>query len=518
MSEREPEVNSGNVGWADDIVAPRQEINALSLLYQETAIQAALDPLDKKPKGFLEAYDSARREFREAPPSGAPSSRRTFELTQELALFGAQAGAAARHSSRTRSLVSCVCPDRVGVLAELSRLIDAGGGNIEGAAMSIVAGHLMTVCLVSGLAEVPRPESPDLVLRCLEMEAEDIDWPRPGSTCWHARATYRGDENMLLELTDRIAARELPLMTLSSWRDELDPAGEAVEVVDLNFAVAPDPDRKELETIQELDGTMKERLEELQLDIAPVRWPARQRYPGEPGKKRRRDQVLMVVGHAQPGLVHRVLRTLDEDVDAVVEVRGASMAILEGVTVLTAVFSRAEGSSAGDIEKQIRSSVRSEWRSHGADEPVPQVLIADSGPGAAAPKPGAKGKKGKGKKGGKGKDGGKGREDRLRPTHELRLQVAEQPGVVMKVAELLTAAEVNITWLMSQVRDPIVGERWPICDIQMHLDVPEGKEEEVDRGLRTLTEREGWDDISFGKWSLGRQRQPLGRHPALGPR
>ena len=89
-------------------------------------------------------------------------------------------------------------------------------------------------------------------------------------------------------------------------------------------------------------------------------------------------------------------------------------------------------------------------------------------------------------------------------THELSLEVPEQSRVVMKVAHLLAEFKVNITWFVSHVREPTVGERWPICDIHMHLHIKPKKYEAVDAALRSLAEREGWEDIHLEKWSVRR--------------
>lgn len=105
---------------------------------------------------------------------------------------------------------------------------------------------------------------------------------------------------------------------------------------------------------------------------------------------------------------------------------------------------------------------------------------------------------------------------RDRPTHELTLRVVEQPWVVAKVARVLAAADVNITWFVSHVLAPVLGERWPRCAVKMHLHFPSGSAGEFDKVtalLRTLAEREGWEHIAIREWSVGAlsDRQALAR-------
>lgn len=482
-------MNPKKADWAHDLDAPRQEINTLSLLYEEASIQELLafapdGSSSLRPDTFLDAYRKAREDSRNGRQSLTPSVSETARLTQDVSLFGAKAAARARHPSRIRGLLSCICPDRVGVLAELSKLIASEGGNIEGAVMAIVAGHLVSVFVVSGIREEMKRVPDDLTVQFMELKAEDVDWPRPGSTAWQAKAALRGDAELLLELTAQIAALQLPLMTLASSRGP-DPESKsgALETVELSFAVAPDPTGDELETIRRLEDAVADRLPKVQLDIVPATWPTPYRSQERGSGQRQRDLVMTVVGHAQPGFVNRVIRTVVE-IPAVVELRGSSMAILEGMTVLTLVLRRDKPSSPSDVERQIRRQVtRALMTAYPKTEP-PQIQIVH---GTTSSPPETSGVI-----------------DPSKPTHELRLQVVEQPGVIAKVSALLARREVNITWFVTQVGEPVVGERWPTCDIQMQLNMPEDKEGEVSAELRSLSQREGWAQASLREWSLAR--------------
>jgi glycine cleavage system regulatory protein len=484
-------VSSRKVGWADDIDAPRQEINTLSLLYEEFEIQRILKAADRlEPDTILDAYRDARTKYRSAGEPVEVNVKRTDQLSKQVALFGAQACARARNQGKNRGMITCICPDQPGVLARLSARVAAAGGNIEGGLMSIVAGHLVTVFLVSGFDSSSKPaDSPtDLHDDYLELEAEDIDWPRPDSIVWHARARGPADGSLLLGITDEIGNFNLPLITMSSWREpEAGSSGTVTEVVDLNFAIVPDPDQSEHQTIADLEKHLHRRIVGVQLEVIPMPWPTQLRPEGEVGGTVARDVVVTIVGHARPGFVRDILRTLAEEVSEVVDIRGSSMALLEGRSVVTVVFTRAARSSISDLTHKLRTLLRR--RIQQKDDkarlmPI-QVVAMDRSPLSRL-------------------SGIKSHERNRNPTNELSLQVPEQSRVVVKVAELLAKHDVNITWFMSRVREPIVGERWPICDIQMHLHVPPGKYEEVNAALRTLTELEGWGKVRLHAWSLGR--------------
>jgi glycine cleavage system regulatory protein len=486
-------VSPKNFGWADDIVAPRQEINTLALLYEQEEIDKKL-PAELSPKQFLEEYRKARDAYRDGP--GSPSNPElTAELTQRVELFGAKASAHARREPGNRWMLTCIGPDRPGVLASLAEMIAAEGGNIEGAVMSIVAGHLVTVFFVAA-ADLGTPEPtvegyPDLIVNCTAMEPADADWPRPGSTWWHARARGRADASLLLTFPGALAKRNFPLIRMSSWHEPgSTPDQPDVEIVDLNFAIAQDPSRNDLLTRREIESEVKEKVAEAQIDMLPARWPTQHRAEGEVGRTRDQDMVMTVVGHAEPGFVHTVLTTLMEDVGGVVDIRGSSMAILDGMTVLTVVFRRAQETAVEELKSQVKKQVAHSLRTSDRGVPLTPIQLATIEP--------SKPKKGKKKKQGDSQS------DIHTSTHELSLEVPEQSRVVMKVAQLLAEFGVNITWFVSHVREPTVGERWPICDIHMHLHIKPRKYEEVDSALRSLAEREGWEDIRIEKWSVRR--------------
>lgn len=533
MSPREHRSSGRNpasrekVGWADDVVAPRQEIDTLSLLLEEHAIQTALDAIEMEraeahlekltEENFLEFYQAAREEYRHRGSAGRVGAQKAATLAQSLARFGAQASIQARRQTQQRTVLICSCPDGSGILAALSEAIANDGGNIMSAFMSVVGDHLVTAFLLSGLGESGinpdvarrqmieigkrhRSQMPDpgkIRLVSTPMKLGDGEyWARPGAHWGHASARYRGEASLLRELTGAIATRDLPLIALSSWREaDSEADGESIQVVDLNLAVTSELPGRERKIVRELEADLKKELPEIQLDIIPVEWPTRFRSHGNDEAGGLREAVMTIVGQARPGFVHYSVRAL-EDFPSVVKIRASSMAILEGVSVLTVVFTHGDRFSFEEIQQQVRNRMSAELTDHKHARPlavqITQVHPSDS------PRPDGDGLRTNKDEalGGGGKDW---------PTHELSVQAAEQPRVVAKVARLLAAFDVNITWFMSAVLDPVVGEDWPICQVRMHLHLePPERASEVESRVRSLADAEGWREAYLRGWSLER--------------
>jgi glycine cleavage system regulatory protein len=504
-------------GWADDIVAPRQEIDTLSLLHEEASIQRRLDGAELTAGNFLDKYREARNHYREKSQARAWGQELTeseqtesqeteptwtARLAQGVAVFGAQASIRARRQSRSRSVLICSCADRSGVLAALSEAVADEGGNILSAFMSAVAGHLVTALLLSGSSIDPETaqqrvsdqtqQQPDDDVRivCTPLKTNDVYWARPGSGCWHASARFRGDASLLLALTGAIHEHEIPLVAASSWLEaDAETNDDRVQVVDLNFAVNAGPRGEDLRVIRDIEAKVTESRPGVQLNIVPVTWPTRSWSHDHAKRPNSRVAVMTVVGHARPGFVHDTLRTLIDGVEAVVEIRSVSMALLEGASVLTIMFTRSRQSRLRDVDQQIRTKLTSTLAGSDQSAPIAVQIVK-------AAKTNDDGQRSKGEthpSRASGPDW---------PTHELSIVAVEQPRVVAKVARLLAGSNVNIIWFVSHVLDPMVGERWPMYAIQMHIHVPPDLRDEVGARLRTLADTERWEDVSMREWSL----------------
>jgi glycine cleavage system regulatory protein len=371
--------------------------------------------------------------------------------------------------------------------------------------MSLVSGHLVTAFLLSGSsidAAAVQLRLPHLRIDCMPISSDSVDWPLPGSSCWHANARLRGDTHLLLELTRVISERQLPIVALSSWLESdaeqrADPAThgttgaeDRVEVVDLNFAVAPEPGGDDHHIVDELEAEIRQILPDAQLDIKLVTWPTRYRAQKNIVPTHASDVVVTVVGHARPGFVRSVLLGLTRAAtrvdDAIVELCGSSMAILDGVSVFTMVFKRVRNVELQNLDRQIRNALSLQLRQRHQHMPIGvQVVEATAG----------------------WQDETEQRETTSSnrpdwPTHELTIRVADQPRVIAKVARLLASLKVNITWFVSHVLEPVIGERAATYAIKMHLSVPSESLDEVSASLRSLKEAEGWKEVSMREWSL----------------
>jgi predicted amino acid-binding ACT domain protein len=516
------QLGRSKMGWADDVVAPRQEIDTLSLLLEEAAIQKALDEASKDEiteESFLELYRAARDRHRTHGSVGF-GEKKAEDLTQALALFGAQASIRARRQTQERTILICNCPDKPGILAALSEAIADEGGNIMGAFMSVVGEHLVTAFLLSGLGasgikpdaakrrlieiakrhrgQPPEPEEIRIVSTPMKLDDGEY-WARPGASWRHASARYRGEASLLRELTEAIAKRDLPLIALSSWREtDVESGGESIQVVDLNLAVSSAHREGESKIVRGLEAELKKSFPEIQLDIVPVRWPTRYRSHGSDETHRAREAAVTIVGQARPGFVHYSVRAL-EDIPSVVKIRGSSMAILEGISVLTVVFTYGDRFSFDEIQQQVKGRLSAELTNQKHVRPIAVQVGETDASRIKQWRPEWPRRRG---------DDGPRIADAFAvggmhwPTHELSIQAIEQPRVVAKVARLLATFNVNITWFMSAVLDPVVGEHWPICAIRMHLHVSREHAVEIDRRLRSLADAEGWREAYLRDWSI----------------
>jgi predicted amino acid-binding ACT domain protein len=499
------------IGWASDIVAPRQEVDTLSMIYEQAAIQALLENTRLTPGDFLGRYRQLREKHRagklKKPESqlGRDNAARSeagmrADPVRELARFGARASVRAQRESRSCSVLLCNCADRSGVLAALAEAVADERGSILGAFTSVVAGHLIAALVISDaeIDEEPverrlRDQSAlqldDVQISVTPLPADDIDLRIPGSTCWHATARHRGDEPLLLELTGAIADEGVPVVAMSSWLESDASTGETVQVVDLNFVLSADVEGEDLQSLQNIEEQAKKRMSKMQLTIVPVTWPTRswsQRHVNRPGSK---VAVMTVVGRAQVGFVHHVVSTLVKAVSAVVEIQNSSMALLDGTSVLTIMFTRTQESRLPDIERQIRTKLAVSETPPDEQSLAPiAVQLVKAAKGSLDEVDCAPGSSRMGKREG--------------PTDELSIVAVEQPRVVAKVAGLLARFDVNIFWFVSHILDPVVGERWPMYAQQMHVNVPERERDSVSRSLYALGEAEGWQEVSMRPWSI----------------
>jgi glycine cleavage system regulatory protein len=479
-------------GWADDIIAPPQEFDVLAVLDQEARINEALEGRHLTSANFVEAYTEALEAHRRNAAKRPPGEARMTDLLEAVALFGAQATLRARQVSRDRFVATFTAPDQPGVLARAATALAEAGGNIEGANMSVVAHQLLVAFLLSG----PEPESETELQEALadalggvgnitpavtSITAHDPEWPRPGSSFWHLTARLSHGDDLFGPVIEEVANAELPILALSSWIEEASTAnGKRVQVVDLNLAIKATAATDGAAIMGKLETKIKDRLRAAQIGFVPVDWPTKAPALGEAVSAEHGDLALTVLGHARPGFVHSVFQSTRSAFDDPPALRGSTMAILEGVTVLTLVLQRPErGLGPAALEEQVLKRIAADLEGAGHHGPAVRLNVLDS----TKPELPA---------------------SREQPTHELRIQVKEQPWVIANVASVLAARNVNITWFASYVLEPMVGQEWPRCALEMHLNVMyRGSLLQIDRDLRTLAEAQGWAHVSLRPWSLG---------------
>jgi hypothetical protein len=88
------------------------------------------------------------------------------------------------------------------------------------------------------------------------------------------------------------------------------------------------------------------------------------------------------------------------------------------------------------------------------------------------------------------------------PTHELRLEIQEEAGIIAALTERLEAHHANVVWLSSRVLKPRFGELAPRCVVEMHVFVPRAEVLQLDGSLRSVAARSGWEDVVLRPWSV----------------
>ena len=489
------DVQPRNYGWADEIVSPAHEFDTLLALDQEEWISASLATIENLTDvNFADEYRKAREAYRAYRRDHAIDEERVASLLDQARLFGYQASVRARQVSSQRVVVSFSARDRLGIVAEASQALAAASGNVEGAYMSVVAEQLLMTFLLSAPAprtaeECAREFSQALAkigyenAAIVPLEAEDSDWPRPGSSFWHLTARQVGTSDLIIPMTETIAECGIPVLALSSWEEQpLSADGDIAKVVDLNLAIAPHPRADPVQAILELKAKINDRLRHAQISYSPVALPTRFQPIGRVIEADEDSLVLTLLGHAEPGLVCATLKSVSNLMGPTHDLRGSTMAVLEGVTAFTMVLAPRPGHDgteviAGDIETRIVTDLRSQ-------NFAPRVARLHRSSGDRRPEAG----------------------DRATasgsPTHELAIQVAEQPWVLARVSRVLASTNVNINWLVSYVLEPLIGEPVPRCAMEMQIAIPPDRVNEVERELRSLAATPGWNRVVLRDWMV----------------
>lgn len=427
----------------------------------------------------------------EGEPAVDPASYRQFR--ERLTEFGEQAAVLARRSGRTRYVLAYAGPDAPGVVSRLTAPLAAKQFNVEAATMAVIGNVVLTAIVVSAprgmsflqgsastgrryetaaevgdqlLAEVVdqfETEHGQLVHVLPRPGIPEIIWPRPDSSVFHVRVTARLPHG-IGTITGEIAGRGLALLTFSTWRESF------AQVIDCTVAVAPTSvgayaDADEL--LRDVQSQLEASGDTISVLVSPADRPRR----GAPGFSMdvvERANVITVVGEARPGFVHGVIELVSQYEGGILQVVGANMALLEVFSVLTVVISLRDTGEHGEVPSQafadfVRKRVR-----HGDEVLAPCVVEAT----LEAP-------------------------SRHRPTHEITVEAGEQPGVLAKVASILSDFDppVNIVWLTSYVLQPRIGEDQLRCWMQIQIDLSEYQRPAIDslrQQLGWLARQSGW--------------------------
>ena len=478
-----------DVDWHDGLGTPPQEFDVAAELLRVQDIHDYI-----RSRGGAE---SARLTYEDlyaealAHVDAAPGSNTVREVERRLALVGAQASSIARQTAGERAVVSLNCKDAPGVIASATVTLAVRGANIEGAVMSVIGGLSVMAFLVSGHAATDLASLEKHLARALRdfgvpqvstaaVDPRAVEWPRPGSTYWHLTARSPGRDSLLREVCEVIAHSDrdgYPLVSVAAWLERDDDTASVVQVVDLNFAIESAHDRDPSRAARTIEAAIKERLPTAPLSIYEVRWPTRA-HPSRNVVSDFADGYLLTVsGQARPGFLLGVVDGLHE---SGAEISGVSMAILENISVISVSLSTAGAGVALDATS-VRAAV-TQTLGLRPDDPALDVRVRALQNVETL-----------------GVD---------RPSHELSLDVREQPWVVAKLAQTLRDNGTNITWMASHVLKPLLDDRSLRCAVEMHLHVPQSREARLDEDLRSLAAQEGWVNVVLRTWTVSDNAQP----------
>jgi len=482
------------------LAADNSEVDLRALVAEEAAIEDALQSGNLRSSDAQSLLAEYARLLKE-PPSTKRTNVEAF--LNELHAFGTQASLQARRGSHTRWVVVFTTPDQTGVMSAIAERVGRLNCNIEGATLAVVAGQATTAVVVSAPAvlsgetvamqteEVTRALSgvPRMMLskaplpqpEVVEMEARDTEWPKPGSALWHMTIRSPDRPRTLLAITDSIAKRNIPLLTFSSWLEHEDHRRESI--VDLNLAIQPELVADK--SCAEIREEVRRAVQQADVLYAPVPWPTRLLALADAKVTPTQHEVcaVTVVGPAQPGFVHSVLRGVANAPHGSrpeLTILGSHMAILESYSILTLVIdpvlSDSTVRSAPDWRNQLRQSISScisppfDGQIFGPYPVFPQDYPAPP----------------------------------TTPTHVLTIETPEQPGVLGRVTALLEDCKANIVWLVSYVFDPRVGAPGAVCSIELQICLDDGSPANLvrlDQGLASLRRFQGWK-VALRPWTV----------------
>ena len=443
---------------------------------------------------FLDYLEPVKRDTK--AQEGLPAPKRTEAILapinvmefksflERLRVLNAEAALNALSNYRSRYLIVYVGPDRVGVLAELTRRLASLSCVVEGATMVVISGQVATMLVVSGLnnlaeAEVTSaldgvpaslfPSRPNVAAppQVAAMRPREPGWPRPGSDGWHLYAEVPDRHGTLARITAIIGEHDVPLTSFGTWLSE----GRQC-VLDLNYAVQRDVDGDAIALeVREALVALGATVIRLYPSSQPVHSRADRFSPPTPG----RAIVVTVLGRAEPGLVAAVTKGLSEDQGGHprFNIVGSAMTILQGHIALALVVEK-DRSVDAEVLDEVRTAASEYLDRARFDASVGDVFPLQQLPGRTVPS--------------------------TKPTHQLRCVAPEQGGVLVAVAEALAEAGANILWVMASVVDyPVNGSSKTEFLVRLDIAAPSRRPERVDEVIANLRGKTEWQ-LDLSPW------------------
>lgn len=453
----------------------------LESVRNDASIQRAVEPEKEILSRFLDFLEPRTPNGTDIEPVNLAEFRTFLE---HLRASNAEAALNAKSNYHSRYLIVFVGPDKVGVLAELTRRLTGLGCVLEGATMVVVAGLVATMLAVSGpntlaeehintaLAGLPGtlfPDNPRVAAppHVAPVQLRESGWPRRGSRSWHLYAEVADRPGTLARITEVIASYNVPLTSFATWLSK-----DRSCVLDLNYAVQPGVDGDMLAV------DVREAL--LQLGAAVVRLypsprPIHNRADLFSPPKVGRAMVVTVLGRAEPGLVAAVTKGLSDAraPRSRFNIVGSAMAILQGHTAMALVI---------ENEHPLNDSLLLEARQAASRYVTPDrfdAVVQSVVPLASLPER---------------------KSPPTKPTHQLQCVAPEQGGVLAAVAETLAEVGVNILWVMARVVEhPANGSHASVSEVRLDLAIPSRRGAKVSESIAQLRGSTGWQ-IELYEW------------------
>lgn len=454
-----------------------QEVDPLRLLEEAHAVKAELDTVTEEAlrRDFVAEYTAALQRVR--AKREATDDLRAASFANQLSAFGSEAGNLARRSSLERVVISLLCRDEHGIVADAARAIADHDGNIIRSSLALVADHAVTSFLVGfpspGAAAAFQIEARTAVRDGPFALRSDLTEPSGAAQSLRLAVSVSSfDSRSVLDAVTEVLLsppyeddNRVAFFRLRYVEEQGDRGGP--QRLDAGLVVPVSDGTEPPFVSRRFEQVLRERLPEATVSVRPAEfWDEEAPTPG--GLVRGPDEAFaLVMARGRPGFVRAVASALNTACENPRAVRAMHAFVLGDVCTVAALL-RADVAAVQPAE--LCRALETTWK---GDVDCRVHFPTDLEARASSI-----------------------------PTHELALAVGERPGVIADITDELLRLGVNIVWLSSDVLAPVYGDDAPRCVVVLLLAVPPDCVNALDRRLQSLARAGGWLEKRFSPWSL----------------